>query len=260
MHAQREWWQSAFGAGVYPLIEATRKPEWRTKTDSEVAALRRLLGIRPGSRVLDLACGTGRHSIALAAGGCEVTGFDYSAPYLAEARRSEPKRGARVRWIRGDMRRLPFEGEFDAAINLFSSFGYFSREADDLRTLRGVARALKPGGFFLIELFNGQSARERLETCERKGWPATHWGQISDGVLTLEDPKLTRGGAAIRTDWLFMTRSGRRAMTSYLRVYTRRTLTASLRRAGLRVVRVMGGFDEPAFRASASRRHRVPPP
>lgn len=236
------------------MIEATRKPEWRRRTRSEVAFLRRALGLRRGAKLLDVACGTGRHSIEFSKSGILATGFDYSSRYLAEARREARKARADVRWVRGDMRRLPFRPEFDAAINLFSSFGYFTRGSDDDRVLRGIGRALKPGGVFAIEIVNGDFIYEHLDTSLRKGWPVTHWGQVADGVLTLEDPRLLRKQRAVVTDWIFFTKQGRREMTSFFRLRSRESFAAAFRKAGLRLERSFGGLDGSPFDAERSRR------
>ena len=250
----KDWWKAAFETGTYPLIEATREPEWRYRTKAETGFLRRALGLRRGSRVLDLACGTGRHSIELARAGCGVAGVDISPAYLAEARRDARRRKARVEWLRRDMRALAFNGEFDAAVNLFTSFGYFPKAADDLRVLRGVRRALKPGGLFALEIINGAFVWDRMECCLRKGWPVTHWGQVSDGVLTLEDPHLLRRQHAMRTHWIFFHNGKRREMESFIRMYTKASLTRLMERAGLKVVRVLGGLDGAPFNPLRSRR------
>src|SRR5207237_6807952 len=106
------------------------------------------LELAPGARVLDLACGHGRHSARLARRGFDVTGLDVSASSLELARETEPA----AEYVEGDMRELPFEdASFDAAINLFTAFGYFDDEAADQRVLHEVARVLRSGASFLLD-------------------------------------------------------------------------------------------------------------
>src|SRR5206468_2227743 len=97
-----------------------------------------------GGRILDVACGAGRHTIDLAKRGYRVTGFDLSSPLLAEARKAARTAGVKPTFVQGDMRRLPYRNAFEAAISMFTSFGYFDRPEEDRQVLRGIARALRP--------------------------------------------------------------------------------------------------------------------
>nr|WP_233167800.1 class I SAM-dependent methyltransferase [Paenibacillus roseus] len=111
--------------------------------------------------LLDVGCGMGRHSLALADLGFRVTGFDLSVKLLDEARRKDEQ--AKVRFIHGDMRELPFgDGEFDVTVNLFTSFGYFNEEKDNLQVLRELRRVLRPNGRFVIDYLNPCYVRDHL--------------------------------------------------------------------------------------------------
>lgn len=113
-------------------------------------------GIRPGERVLDLACGTGGHALELAALGYEVVGVDIAKGMLQEARRKASSRGLAVEFLCQDLRQLVVgEGAFDAAICLFDSLGYLLTDADISDALLRVNRSLKPGGAFVVEAWHG---------------------------------------------------------------------------------------------------------
>src|SRR5690348_12730576 len=123
-----EWWQTYFGSQY--LLEY--EPLFALERDRrEVARLMDLLGLPSGARVLDVPCGQGRHAHLLAEAGFDVDGLDYSAELLAHARGRGT--GPRLRYTRGDMRRLPprWTGRFDAVVNLFTSFGFFADPRDD---------------------------------------------------------------------------------------------------------------------------------
>lgn len=123
------------------------------RSDAEADLIWRLLDLRPGLQVLDLACGHGRIASRLAARGCQVTGLDFSAVFLQRARQDAAERGVNVDYVLGDMRDLPWRGRFDRVVSWYTAFGYFD-DAQNRRVLAQVAAALKPGGRFGIELNN----------------------------------------------------------------------------------------------------------
>ena len=133
------------------------------RTRREVDFVVEKLALEPSARVLDVACGHGRHTLELARRGFRVTGVDLSprSLELAHAKRAEREQLG-VEFVQLDARELEFDGEFDAAINLFTSVvGYFDDEADNQRVIDRVARALHRGGSFLIDTIN-PVARARL--------------------------------------------------------------------------------------------------
>jgi SAM-dependent methyltransferase len=205
------------------------------------------LGLARGARVLDVACGTGRHARLLARRGARVVGVDAAPAYLRAARRAA--RGLpSARFVRGDMRRLAFRAEFDAAVSLWTSFGYFATPTEDLAVLRGVARALKPGGRFLIDMVDVARLRNRPRF--------KHWSWRADGSYLLEETVVSGGrDPRVTTDWTVL-RGGRppRRARSIVRGYDRRRLFAALRRAGLRphrtwpAMRAGYGSSEPGAR------------
>ena len=147
MTAPTDWWNGFFTGLMADFWMAAIPPE---ATRSEVDFLEKALGLERGARVLDVPCGQGRHAIDLARRGYRVTGIDASAEMLPAARRRAQKEGVSIEFLPGDMRELPWSGEFDAAYCAGNSFGYFDDEGNRA-FLRAVARALKPGGLFSLE-------------------------------------------------------------------------------------------------------------
>ena len=199
----------------------------------EVEFILKKLGLNKGAKVLDLCCGPGRHAVPLARKGLAVTGYDFSADYLKEAAAGARKAGVKLTLKRGDMRSLKFKGEFDAVVNLFTSFGYFHRISDDIKTLKGVARALKPGGLFLLDVLNGGFIRGHFV--------ARDWEQLEDGSYYLRERELTKDG--INNSW---TRIGGRKTERrrfFARLYSKTRITQVLRRAGLVPIKFWGSFS-----------------
>ena len=199
----------------------------------EAAFVLRQLKLKKGSALLDLCCGPGRHAVEFAKKGLAVTGFDFSGEYLKEAAARAKNKKVSLRLMRGDMRRLKFKGEFDAAVNLFTSFGYFQKFADDLKTLKGVARALRPGGLFLLDLINGDFVRGRFTP--------RPWHDMG-GHYLLEEIKLNRDGT--RNTWTTICKkSGKtRRRAFFTRLYDKRRLSAALGKAGFEPLGFWGSF------------------
>lgn len=243
----KSWWRKAFGQGVYPLKSLSDSAPFRARTRQEAAFAFRALRLKAGSELLDLCCGVGRHAIPLARAGVRVTGLDFSERYLAEARRAARAAGAPLSLVRRDMRRPGFKDRFDAAHNLFTSFGYFTAPTDDDRVLRGVRDALKPGGLFLLDTINGGRLEYILRWQETMGLSGERWAELPDGSFVLEEPELTDRGRAVTTRWVFLHGGRRREMTSHIRLYTGKRLARRLERAGLEVLRTFGEMSETPY-------------
>ena len=121
--------------------------------DGQVASLVKLLELDAPVKILDLACGFGRHANRLAALGHSVTGLDYMPGFLEIARQEAAEMGVHVRYVQGDMRQVDFVHAFDRVLILFTTFGYFSDE-ENAQVLEQVARALKPGGLLGFDIPN----------------------------------------------------------------------------------------------------------
>lgn len=123
------------------------------RSDREVASLVKLLDLHPPMKILDLACGFGRHANRLAALGYSVTGIDQSANFLDLARKHASEMGVEAHYLQADMRHIEFVEEFDVVLMMFTTFGYFN-DSDNFRVLENIARALKPGGWLGFDIPN----------------------------------------------------------------------------------------------------------
>ena len=123
------------------------------KTENEVDFIYEVLKLFNTAKVLDLFCGTGRHSIELANRGCKPVGIEYNPEYLKLAREQAKAKGVSPEFIQGDVRYVDFGKRYDGAIIMFQSFGYFSDEEDRM-LLEKVYNALNKSGRFLIEILS----------------------------------------------------------------------------------------------------------
>ncbi len=189
----KPWYEQSFGSD-YMLVYKHRNWE---NANKEVSKMIAWLKLPKGAQVLDIGCGMGRHAIALASFGYTVTGIDLSNILLHEARRHDEN--LLVNWVQGDMRELPFEGgTFDATVNLFTSFGYFSNEEENVNVLRHIRRVLREGGSFLIDFLNPNYVEQNLvprseRLDEKTGLFIQEVRSIKDGwvqkEITVSDPQ-----------------------------------------------------------------------
>lgn len=141
-----DWFEEYFGE-EYLLLYPHRDAE-----DAErlVELLCRTVGLRPGWRVLDVACGTGRHGAAFRARGARVVGLDLSQQLLHRAQST-----ARLPVVRSDVRRIAVRaGTMDFTVNLFTSFGYFALDAEHARALREMVATIRARGWFALDFLN----------------------------------------------------------------------------------------------------------
>lgn len=158
------------------------------EADAFILNVHKLLQLPPGSKILDLACGKGRHSKALAVQGYNVTGVDLSENSITEAKKSENEN---LRFLVHDMRRPVAVNYFDAVLNLFTSFGYFTTQRDNMRTINAVASALKPNGIFLIDYFNadkvGKMVAAQPEGRFDSGAVQFHWKKSIESCAVVKE-------------------------------------------------------------------------
>jgi cyclopropane fatty-acyl-phospholipid synthase-like methyltransferase len=142
--------EGVFNEDYLYFYEKILTPE---QTEKDVERIVELLDLPPGAEILDCPCGHGRIANALSERGFRVTGLDASEFFLEHARKDASARGVDVEYVRGDMRAIPWQDRFDALVNWFTSFGYFSDEQN--KAVLGQFRdALKPGGKLALETQN----------------------------------------------------------------------------------------------------------
>jgi ubiquinone/menaquinone biosynthesis C-methylase UbiE len=237
----KEWWESAFDA--HYLLEYG--PLFTLERDrQEGSRLIELLGLPAGSRILDVPCGQGRHAHLLAEAGFDVDGLDYSNDLLAVARKRGV--GPNLRYTRGDMRKMPsrWKGRFDAVLNLFTSFGFFSHPSDDAQVIKEFARVLKPGG---VLVWHGGSRDGVMARFLAKDW----WTG-SDQTLFAQEREFDSlsGVLTVRSTWRRGTKKGFREHR--LRLYTATRLSELCQDAGLVVEQAFDGFNDRSLRRTSS--------
>ena len=229
-------WYVRFFKGDYLRVYGHTLQQDRTDLETQFAI--HALGIQPRHRVLDLCCGQGRHSIALAKTGLDVTGVDLSAEMLAIARSEAVLAEVDLTLRQADMRQLPddFESRFDAIINMFSSFGYLESEDDDQHVLHQAAKSLKPDGKLMMDLLNREWVIINNEEYD--------WHRHEDGRVVLEHRALDLEKSINHLTYTEILLDGTRRVMSdlHMRLYTLTEMAKMLNNAGLTLHNVYGGF------------------
>lgn len=150
MNMQKEtnnWFASWFDTPYYHILYKDRDNE---EAQLFMDNITQYLNLPEDAKILDLACGMGRHSIYLNELGYDVTGADLSENSIAEASKNS---NDKLHFTVHDMRE-PFDHKFDAIFNLFTSFGYFTDDSDNLKTLKAICQSLNEYGFGVIDFMN----------------------------------------------------------------------------------------------------------
>jgi SAM-dependent methyltransferase len=167
-----DWYRSGF-----PL-ETTQMP-WADRTTAEVDRAIAMLRPAGSERVLDLACGIGRHSLELSRRGFSVVGIDISPDLLEIAAREAEAQSLKINFVEADLRQLEFDEEFDLVLSLNDgAVGYFETDEENHRTFEVISRALRSGGGHLMQLPNVLHAEAHLP---RKSWI------VGESTLELSD-------------------------------------------------------------------------
>ena len=197
----------------------------------------RIAALEKGSRVLDACCALGRISVELALCGMNVTGVDITEPFLETAKETADAEGVSLELINADMRTfsVPPEKKFDAAVNIYNSFGYCDSIEEDLRIARNIGYTLKDGGTFILECISRETAVRWFTEGE---W----FERAGKTVLT----KFSVEGAweGLRSKWILIGKDGERMEHEFVqRLYSAPQLRDLLLQNGFSSAEIYGGFD-----------------
>jgi SAM-dependent methyltransferase len=225
----KPWFEEVFDEDYLRTLPFMRPDQ----TVREVEFISDALRLAPGTELLDIGCGYGRHAIELVQRGFVVTGLDLSLPLLIRAADEAQRRALSVNFVHADMREMTFEKQFDGAYSMLTSFGYFDEESN-LRVAERISRALKPGARFLLDVVNRDYVVGDLPT--RVWWEGT-------GCVVLEEVDFNFHTSRIVTHRSIVFEDGRQLEHEIsVRAYSLHEIGRLLRQAGFRVIDVSGGL------------------
>jgi SAM-dependent methyltransferase len=237
-----EWFEDeVLWEKIFPFLFREERME---AAEEEIERVCALVKVQCGS-VLDLCCGPGRHSLALAKKGFQVTGLDLSAFLLNKARTLAKSRKLSVEWVRGDMRKFRRPGAFNLVLNLFTSFGYFQEEASDLKVLKRVHQNLQKDGIALFDMMG----KELLAGLYRP----TISTELPDGSLVVQRIRIEDDWSRCRNDWIIINQGRADTFSFSHRIFSGKELKDLLFRAGFREVTLFGSLTGEEYGPGAKR-------
>lgn len=233
-----DWYETFFIAPVNRFWELMVPPE---ATAADLGFVTRHLGVAPPARLLDMPCGAGRHALALARAGYEVTGVDLSADALARARTAGA--GLPARFVRSDMRDFAAEQPFDGALCLGNSLGYFGVEGMAAFLAR-LAASLRPGARLVLD----------SATCAESIFPLQAEREIEfEGGAYRSRYAYDAMASVLKTE-AELTLDGEVHTLRYAHhIVTSEALVRRLREAGLTVLALYGDTDDARYEPGSPR-------
>lgn len=220
---EADWFEEWFGEDYLDIYQHRDE----TEAERAIELIATNLAGRPIDRVLDLACGAGRHTKVLRERWWTV-GLDLSMSLLKVARRESPDGP----YVRADMRELPFAVEsFDLVVNLFTSFGYFENDSDHVRVLSRVCESMKQGGMLVIDYLNASQVRRDLVPYDER----------AENGITIEQRRTISSDDRFVEKTITLRERGKEYIER-VRLLSPSDLQGMLLAAGFKVVRFFGDY------------------
>lgn len=222
---------SVFDTELYMKFYSTALDE---RAETEFGFLQDILNLESTRKVLDLACGYGRHTNQFAKYGCIVTGIDKYMGFLDIAKKKAKEMNVSVEYIKQDMRELNYENEFDIITLLFTAFGYFSDE-ENTAVLERIFKALKSGGQFVLDIQNKDNILRTFSdvNIEESG---------EDLMVSQHTYEVSTGRMIVNRFYIL---NGKRIDAShFVRVYSFPEIKMILEKVGFKVIKTFGAYDK----------------
>jgi SAM-dependent methyltransferase len=224
---RRPWWEDVFSEDFIRAERRLTPSEISRECDFIVDSL----GVQSGGVVLDIACGSGAHTVELASRGFSVVGFDLSLYQLALAGEHAQERKQRINFLQGDVREMGFESMFDAVLCWNTSFGYFEEEKNAVVAER-IFHALRPEGTLLLDVANRDFVSARQ--------PSQTWFN-GDACVCMDDTNIDYITSRLRVKRSVILDDGRTRECHYsIRLYSLHELGKLLHDVGFHIVEVSG--------------------
>jgi SAM-dependent methyltransferase len=227
---RRRWWEDLFNDDYLRTVPRVTEAYNARECDFIEASL----GLERGAKLLDIGCGTGRHSVNLAGRGYSVVGLDLSLSMLTRAQALAEESERKVNFMQADMREMTFDAAFDGIYCVGTTYGLFDDEAN-IQLIRTVHRALKDNGALLIEVAN----RDFVVRSQ----PNLIWFE-GDACVCMEETTVNYITSRLHVKRTVILDEGGQQETEYsVRLYSLHELGTLLHKNGFRVTEVSGQYS-----------------
>lgn len=232
-----QWIEDWFGSAYYSLL-------YKHRDDKEAQLfldnILTFLNIPSGSKILDCGCGKGRHSIYLSKKGFQVTGLDISEPNILESKKSENQN---LVFFTHDMRNLFRINFYDAALSLFTSFGYFDKDPENNKVIRSISGAIKKDGWLVLDYMNAEKETKKLTPEEN----------IEIEGIKFRVTRCTKNNCIIKE--ITVDDKGKHfSFRENVKAYSKKDLEFFLKQNGIETVHLFGDYDLKPFEINTSDR------
>ncbi len=234
------WYEDEEFWKMYPLFTDKKLKE----AGEEVEKIISLADLDSDIKVLDLCCGIGRHSIVFADRGYDVTAVDITEHYLERAREKGEEKSVEIEFIKEDMRKFKREGEFDIVLNLFTSFGYFEDNDENLQVLKNVYKSLKPNGKFILDVL-GKEVIARI-------FKGKEWKEIN-GDIWLFERNIKKDWSRFEDNMMKVVNGDVKEFNTSHWLYSAKELKDMLEGVGFTSLDVYGNYDGKPYDEEADR-------
>lgn len=236
-----EWYATYYREHYRNSVRGLLTP---ARTADEVSFILRETHLTPPATVADVACGEGRHAIALARRGFQVMGVDLNSEFIATAREEATGLGEKARFFTGDMREA-IGGPYQMVLSLFQSFGFFD-DADNTKVLHAWTRRLTPGGYLVLDLWN-------RDFIVRKALDAYQW-EAEPGLRVTEHKDFDSLSGRLAIHYTYTYAEGQQfEYDAHFRLYAPTELRDLLASVGIEITSVYGSLTGDPYTLDARR-------
>lgn len=234
------WYKKWFGKEYIDLYTHRNEHEAR----EFITTLEDTLSLKPGQRILDLCCGSGRYALELARRGFKVTGLDLSEELIHYAEKKSKELDVSVEFLVRDMRDIPYTNHFDGIINMFTSFGYFESDSENEMVVEAAAKSLKPEGWFVLDFMNREYILNNFKTFDedKKG-----------DILIQQRRSLNKNTNRIEKSITLTSNGTSKEYLESVKLYSPEDLTAMFTKNGFQHLQRFGNYDGDTFTADSPR-------
>lgn len=245
------WFKNWFNSQLYLDLYKHRDNKDAKKI---VSLITKNISLPKSSKVLDLACGNGRHSVLFAKKGYKVTGVDLSEYLIRQARNllksdySESR--SNLEFEIRDMRHISYRNKFDLVVNLFSSFGYFDKDSENFSVIKGISKSLKKNGYFFLDFLNADFLSANLvpfDISTRNDYVIIQVRNIKSGFVTKQIFFIRNSGS----------KKSAPLINNYfekIRLYSLEDFRKMFKKAGLNIIKTYGNYRGEKYSKNKSER------